>query len=225
MKSPRELMRSLRQRVRYADASGHEHVGKGVPEGGQFTHSANELAQSLSAGKTGTGAKAPSTDDMADFLVDSGAIGSDDADNYSPEQITAMYTKAKGGAAKPAATSAQPTAGASEEIAKKIESIRGSEAGYAHGGATMTAAYPVAKALAGTKFSGNITGDTIATLLDEHGIIGEEVGKDRRLRVAINNPKAMRAILEAAVSGTHEGSPVQNSMNLRRVAQAVAPMR
>lgn len=209
--------------VRYYNPN---HVPGGVPEGGQFTGSA-EHGQSPDdmAKKLNGGTKPVSVDDMADFLVDSGTIGSEDADNFTPEQIAAMYTKAKGGAAKPAAQAASPMSGASEEIAKKLESMVGQEAGYAHGGATMTAAYPVAKALAGIKFSGNINPDTVASILHEHGIIGEDVGADRRLRVAINNPKAMRAVLEAAVSGSHDGAPVANSMNLRRVAQAIAPAR
>ena len=275
-----EYCKQLEEKVRYAiaemdyharyaaDASGHEHVGKGSPEGGQFTggegQSPDEMAGKLA--NKGKAAKAPSRDDMINFLMDNGKLeGDDDAiDAMSDQQIAQTFAKAKGisapaatasppapvaapraaarptapqAPAKPAAATppppAKPSAGPQksapasrgEDVARKIESLAGAEAGYAHGGATMTAAYPVAKALAGVKFSGNISPESVATILDEHGIIGEQVGDDRRLRVAILNPKALRAVLDAAMSGTHDGLPVINSMNLRRAVQTIAPAR
>ncbi len=103
-------MKTVSQLIRYADASGHEHVGKGVPEGGQFAKSPHALASSLSGyrGDEKQPAKTISVEDMANYLVDNGLLGSEDEID-SPEgqaKVASMYAKAKGGAsATPAAPS------------------------------------------------------------------------------------------------------------------------
>lgn len=103
-------------------------------------------------------------------------------------------------------------------LADKILGLEGKSVGYIHGGATGTAANVLAPLLEGEKFAGRIDHNTVASVLHEYGMVGEKVGAGGRLEFQVRNPAAVTAILNAARTGMHDGLPVMNSMQLRRVA-------
>lgn len=106
-----------------------------------------------------------------------------------------------------------------DESVAGLMAMSGSSIGNS-AGANLGAASVVASKLKGETFAGKITADDVATVLDEHRIVGSK-SINGRMVFDVANPEAMKIVLNAAKTGSHEGKPVASYNDLVKVIEGL----